>query len=219
VQSVRRADSCYSQERAVEPKRDRKSHRTDEVLRFFIDRFSGEVGRVVLVKLAYLADLESWRHLGRALSDLRYRVDNYGPFDPSFFHSLERLLENGLVSEAKVPLATGTCYRYSSRQARPYHFNESELVVLNYIAMAFRGKKMGDVLDVAYSTEQFIAAKKRGKGAEVRLKDAKFQGAAEIGEVRLENVVEAFAAIKEGKYVDADEWIGELQSQVGPDGP
>lgn len=194
--------------RPVDHDKERKPPRTDEVLRFFVDRFSGEIGCVVLVKLAYMADLEAWRHLGRPITNLRYRVDNHGPFDRSFYDSIERLKAQDLIAEAEIPFPTGTGFRYSSRRAEPYSFTEAEMAVLQFIATTFEGKSMSDILDVAYSTEPFAAVKGRGKGAEIKLKEAKFKGAREIGNIKLEHVIEGFAAIRDGRSTDVGEWVG-----------
>jgi hypothetical protein len=54
--------------------------RNAQVLRYRLEVVPG-IGHTKLAKFAYLADLESRKYLGRAISSLRYALDRDGSFD------------------------------------------------------------------------------------------------------------------------------------------
>ena len=72
--------------------------RNAQVLRYLLEVAPG-VGRIKLVKYAYLADCEAYRYLGRAISNFRYRFDKHGPFDRAFFDTKDELVREGYATE------------------------------------------------------------------------------------------------------------------------
>ena len=53
--------------------------RNAQVLRYLLE-VAPAVGRIKLIKYAYLADCEAHRYIGRQISKFRYRFDKHGPF-------------------------------------------------------------------------------------------------------------------------------------------
>ena len=58
-------------------------------------------GRTQIVKYLYLADYEARRYLGRPITELSYRWDRHGPFDPAILQYLKELCDEDEVSEEK----------------------------------------------------------------------------------------------------------------------
>src|SRR5688500_5837287 len=85
-----------------------------DLIRFFVHHVPG-TGRTQIVKFLYLADLESRRHLGRPLSDLRYIWYHYGPFAQEIYEHLDVLCERNVITVEQVvyPPDGKTGYRYS----------------------------------------------------------------------------------------------------------
>lgn len=181
--------------------------RTDEVLRFFVDRYSGQIGRTFLVKLAYMADYQSHRYLGRPLSGLTYAVDNHGPFDQSFYRSIERLKSAGSIDEVPVDFGferLGRCFY--SRRSEPYSFDDAELAVLTHIAGHFAGTNLNHILDVVYETEPFVQAEQLGRGARLPMTVVDGDGTKECGGIRLEGVMRGLADLSAGRTIALEDW-------------
>ena len=87
---------------------------------YIIDRVGeqdGSVGRTVLMKLVYLADVEHYRQYGSQATELRWRFHHYGPYA----HELERTAGNlGLeIDEQKFGGTAGP------RAAEGYHYRRT----------------------------------------------------------------------------------------------
>lgn len=65
--------------------------KTADLIRLVVAHLDGRLGRSRLVKMMYLADVESRRHLGHPISDLNYYVDNFGPFDSALYGHVAEL--------------------------------------------------------------------------------------------------------------------------------
>jgi hypothetical protein len=81
--------------------------RTEVLVRYFVEWFSGEIGRTQIVKYLYLADLEARRYLGRPVSSLRWKKHNFGPFDARVLQAVEQLEKEGAIQAQQVSYPNG----------------------------------------------------------------------------------------------------------------
>jgi len=65
--------------------------KTGDLIRMVVSRLSGSVGRLRLIKMLYLIDVEARKHLGHPITDLQYYVDEFGPFDKAIYGHVDRL--------------------------------------------------------------------------------------------------------------------------------
>lgn len=192
----------------------RSDKRSQDVIRYFVDRLSGQVGRTFLVKLAYMADLEAHRQLGRSLTNLEYRVNNYGPFDPAFFDAVAALEAGGDVEQSSHVFPDGSRgYRFESRRIRPYEFSPPEEAVLSFVLESFGDGKLSDLLDAVYETKPFVHARDCGAGTRIPLEIVDGDGARELGGITLEKALEGRAAASRGEFTELEEWLSELPSE------
>lgn len=135
--------------------------REEQMVAFFVNECSGSVGRTRLMKLLYLADYESRRYLGRAISTINYIWHDYGPFDSNLYSWLESLQSQGLIQQQRVPAANGNAYVYSPAAIAPSHdFTEAELDILNYVRREYSQRNFRELLDdIVYETEPMLKAK------------------------------------------------------------
>jgi hypothetical protein len=181
-----------------------------------LDRLSGKIGRTFLVKLAYLADHEARRFLGRPLTAFEYRVDNYGPFDPQFFATLDEMAAEGEIVEQHVIFPTGKPgFRLHStglRQAS--EFTAAEQAVLSYILGQNGESRLDDLLESVYQTEPFVKAQAQGRGTALPMDELNDAGIVELGGVRLEDAIAGHAAAVAGRLVDLEDWAAGLPREA-----
>jgi Protein of unknown function (DUF4065) len=136
---------------------------TEELVSYFVDRLSGRVGRTMLMKLLYLADLESRRYLGRPISAMNYQLHHYGPFDQELYRALAALRDAGEISEEPIEFPAGVGYRYASRRpGRTHSFSRVDEAILGYVFKTYAEYDLQGVLDVVYSSKPM----KKLEGAE-----------------------------------------------------
>src|SRR5437867_11045996 len=111
--------------------------RNAQVLRYLLEVAPG-VGRIKLVKYAYLADCEAYRYLGRAISNFRYRFDKHGPFDRAFFDTKDELVREGYATETPTRIGPYDGYDYRpTNQPGAYGFSQAEGEILRYVAETY----------------------------------------------------------------------------------
>lgn len=183
------------------PKPRRPEDRTREILCYFIERLSGSIGRTRLAKLVYMADLEARRYLGHPVSTLRYRVDNFGPFDAKLFKELEILKDRGEVFEERIQTSEGKpWYRYRSRTVRSHSFTRGEEAILTYIVSQYGEKNLRDFLDdVIYATTPFVRVMKKARGTPIPMEIIDNEARERLGGVDLEKVLLAEEEARAGK--------------------
>jgi uncharacterized phage-associated protein len=175
---------------------------TEELVSYFVDRLSGRVGRTMLMKLLYLADLESRRYLGKPISSMNYQLHHYGPFDQELYRALNTLRDAGEITEEPIEFPAGVGYRYASlRQGRTHNFSRAEEAILGYVFKTYAEYDLQSVLDVVYSSKPM----KRLEGVEgdtrlpMECVDNEMQIA--LGGIDLERALAAEENRKQGKSV------------------
>lgn len=121
---------------------------------YFVDRLPRS-GRTQIVKYLYLADLESRRHRGRSLTELKWQKHNHGPFDPQILSALESLTECGHVSEEEVEFPDGKRGRLYSTESTPrIEFSDSDQAILDVVVKQYGNLTLRQLLDdVVYDSE------------------------------------------------------------------
>lgn len=134
--------------------------RNAQVLRYLLAVAPG-VGRIKLVKYAYLADCEAYRYLGRAISNFRYRFDKHGPFDRAFFAAKDELVRAGVATETPTRIGPYDGYDYRpTSEAVEYGFTQEEAEILRYVAETYLTESATRLCeDVVYETPPMKAAK------------------------------------------------------------
>jgi Protein of unknown function (DUF4065) len=146
--------------------------RTAQLIQYFVQRAPG-CGRTRLVKFIYLADHESRRFLGRALTDLQYRWDNHGPFTPEILRQVNWMRENGNLTEQCHGEDGYVWYEYRPTEyAIPVAFRREERAILDHILAKYADMKLGALLDdIVYQTRPMQEAKMRGETLNMSLID------------------------------------------------
>ncbi len=134
--------------------------RNAQVLRYLLQVAPG-IGRTKLAKFAYLADLEAWKYLGRAISDFTYFFDQHGPFDSGgFFGAMSELKTLGFVTENQIPCGQYAGYEMlPTSQAAEFDFSPAEAEVLRYVATTYLSKTARELCDdIVYKTQPMVEA-------------------------------------------------------------
>jgi Protein of unknown function (DUF4065) len=185
--------------------------RVAQLIRRIVERVPG-CGRTRIVKLIYMADHEARRYLGRPLTDLCYRWDNYGPFDPEIQRQINYLMAEEQVEETVNTASGGYIYYQYSPIGHGIHsdLNREEAVVFDFIIDRFANMKLADLLDdVVYQTRPMTSATTRGE----RLKMDLVNGEERIPGVELENVIAGYEQIEKGQKKSLDEIMLSLQER------
>jgi hypothetical protein len=176
---------------------------TPAVLRFLISHLSGRVGRAQLLKLVYLADVESRRYLGRPLTSLRYTWQAGGPSDKALDRHLEVLRADGSIIDE--PVAWGVSVSaplyvfFGPIAATP--FTRGEEAVLSFITRSYADSKLGALIDeMIEATEPVRLARRAHRlGARLAMSTEDNKAREEYGGVDLERLLESEAQIREGR--------------------
>lgn len=183
--------------------------RNAQVLRYLLEIAPG-VGRIKLVKYAYLADCESYRYLGRAISDFRYRFDKHGPFDRAFFDAKEELVEEGFATETATRIGPYDGYDYRpTDEPLEYGFTREEAEILRYVAATYMSETATRLCeDVVYQTPPMKAAK-----VGERLKMDMMKEEPDPLGFNLERLLAAEASVDEGRFRSLKEAVDELRAR------
>lgn len=188
--------------------------RAPDLVRYFVERLSGRVGRTRLAKLLYLADLEARRYLGQPLTRFVYRKLDYGPFDPQFYQVLDFLKERGEVREDVHELPEGCVYRYHAvALARPHPFGRAEEAILTHILStftSFEGRDLEDFLDVVYETRPMRSVEGSPHGTSLPMEEVDNEARIALGGVSLEDALLAEEEARQGKTVRWEDLRSEL---------
>jgi uncharacterized protein YwgA len=177
--------------------------RVAQLIRQIVERVPG-CGRTRIVKLLYLADHEARRYLGRPLTDLDYRWDNFGPYDPEIQRQINCLKGEGQIQEVANLAPEGyTWYQYNpaGRGVR-CELGKEEAVLFDYVIQTYSDMKLQDLLDeVVYQTRPMTAAANRGERLRMELVD----GEKRIPGLELENVIRGVEQIDNGQKRSLEE--------------
>lgn len=128
-------------------------NRTAQIVGYLLSH-SGAVGHTRLLKLLYLADLESRRLRGRPISDLRYRFHHFGPFDPGIYAVVGELERDGLAEERTIQHRGGKVERQVvalgdlPRDA----IDPVDEHILAYVSRTYARLPLDDLLKIVYET-------------------------------------------------------------------
>src|SRR5438034_2302755 len=183
--------------------------RNAQVLRYLLEVAPG-VGRIKLVKYAYLADCEAYRYLGRAISNFRYRFDKHGPFDRAFFDAKDELLREGVATETSTRIGPYDGYDYRpTEEAVEYGFTQEEAEILRYVAKTYlNATAIGLCEDVVYKTPPMLAAK-----VGERLKMETMREEPDPLGFNLERLLAAEASVEAGRFRPLKEAVDELRAR------
>ena len=128
--------------------------RNAKVLRYLVEQ-APDIGRIHLIKFAYLADHEARRYLGHPITDFKWIRYKHGPFDPGFYDAVKELTTAGALREEVIDFPNGTRgYRYQTTgNAVNYGFPDEEAALLAHIAdtyVIWAARELCD--DVVYQT-------------------------------------------------------------------
>jgi uncharacterized protein YwgA len=136
------------------------------MLKFFLQQTPKGLGQTRLQKLAYLADLEARKLIGRPISDFRYTFHHYGPFDSALYDAIQELTETGYASRSEVDYGEGFVEKRVRDTGRPalLDFAPAELEILSYVVEKYTRTPLKSLLDdVVYETEPMKNVQKRGQ--------------------------------------------------------
>ena len=185
--------------------------KNEEIVKYIVERASGRVGRVRLMKYAYLADLECRRYLGRPLSTFRYKLHHYGPFDRTLYDVLESLKAAHLIAEEQYPWQGTIGYAYHNvSEPVAFSLSPAERFILDFVIEGFEQHDMDRLLeDTVYETPPVKNAK---PGEVLNMEGANNEMKQKLGGIDLERVLVAERQISEGRYTDLESVLKELES-------
>lgn len=200
------------------------AHRTDatnvaslsrnaQVLKFFLQQTGAGLGVTKLQKLAYLADLEARKYLGRPITTFDYYWHDHGPFDGALYTAKDELVDGGHAKEEQREYFGYRERRLIDRgKAAPFDFDAYELEVLRFVADTYLATELRKLLtEVVYKTRPMKAVKSRGERLPMEQVDN--SGEAELG-YDPKRVIEAEAALARGEYVLASDFFDGLRRQA-----
>lgn len=188
--------------------------RNAQVLRYLLQVAPG-VGHTKLAKFAYLADLEARKYLGHPISNLRYVLDQHGPFDSrGFFKARDELVAAGYITETPQYFGSYLGYEMSPTPKVPeYDFSVAEVEVLSYVAKTFLSKSAIALCeDVVYKTEPMERVKKK-MGERLPMDDMNRDSKDELG-FSLEHMLEGEVDAEAGRVSPLADAMNELRAQT-----
>lgn len=186
--------------------------RNAKVLRYLIEQ-APDIGRIQLIKFAYLADHEARRYLGHPITQFKWIRYKHGPFDPSYYDALKELTGAGLVREAVIDFPNGAHgYRFAAMgKELDYGFSDEEAALLAYVAetyVVWGARELCD--DVVYQTSPMKADVAMNKELPMdQLDNAEHK---ELG-FDLSRMLAGERSVHEGRYRPLTDVIHELQAR------
>lgn len=190
--------------------------RNAEVLKYFSEKAQG-LGVTHLQKLAYLADLEARKLLGRPISEFEYIWHHHGPFDKALYHARDELAAKGFVERDERYTIYGSVEKrtFDTGKSAEYSFSPAEREILDYVARTYVPAGLSDVLAHVYQTEPMKQAV-RGRRVPVEVLDNRDRAA--IG-FDLEEVLAAERDLDNGRYTLATDFFNGLRAQISSGRP
>jgi len=133
--------------------------RNAELVKFFAEQYDGGVPRTVLVKFIYMADLIAREFLGEPISELSYRLDKHGPYDPAIEDAVTEVIvaELGWETIERYSLPTGAPGQYKRLHVTgrpiPFDFTLGQNEILAYVVKNYVPMPKKELLEeVVYET-------------------------------------------------------------------
>jgi hypothetical protein len=184
--------------------------RNEQLVKYVIERLSGQVGRIRLMKYLYLADLEARRYLGHPLSRFEYHLDRYGPFDAGIYNVLDSLKTKGLIGEDLYPWqgSTGFVYHDSSEPV-VFSLSPAERYLLEYVIRKFHAVEMSQLLeDIVYETWPMKKATQHGELLDMDAVNNTMKQ--RLKGIDFDRLLLGEQQIREGNYTTLDDVLKEL---------
>lgn len=114
----------------------------------------------VLMKLAYLVDLVSYKKNTVQISDFTYIRFYYGPYDSKVNKYVEGLLQEGLLSASTEYTNSGNeyvVYRFNDDKEVSFdELTESEISLIDKVLEGLKGYGAKTLTDIAYKTAPLV---------------------------------------------------------------
>lgn len=193
------------------------SSKNAQIIKFIIERLSGELGRTHLLKLVYLSDYHFHKLFGKPISTFKYVWHKKGPFDSTFYDHIKSLKEEGCIKEVAVefPSCSGYIFHDLPNQIEYDDLSVQDLYILEYVIRTYGKANLTTLLeDVVYKTEpmeELTTKDAYGERLPMEKVDNKDKEALYEG-LAPEDIIEGEKAIKEGKVRTLEEVFSALQS-------
>lgn len=181
------------------------------VIRYFVDRLPN-IGRTLVVKYLYLADLESRRYRGKPLTDLDYIWYDHGPFDSEIYAQLDILRQGNFIKQECVQYPNGKYgYQYAAGDnPLPDELAPDERAILDAVVEQYGAMSLQALLDdVVYQTKPMLDAKERN-ARDGQLRMELVDNEARIPGLELERMHAAVRHLDEGKGRPLDDFLANL---------
>lgn len=188
-----------------------------DAARFILSRFNAKIGRTLLMKMLYLADLQAHRFLGRSITGIPYRWYHNGPFDETLYKVVERLKDAQELVEDRYQSSYGpmaSSFKYVGVPPATC-LGEAEDCILSSVLVDYCGTDLAKLLDdVIYKTKPMELAKAaNAKNQPLNMSAVNFEGRDEFGGIELEEVLRGEADARAGRGKTLEEVGVELRSQ------
>ncbi len=188
--------------------------KTAQVLKYFAQQYGTKgIPRKRLVKAAYMTDVLARQYLGRAITDLAYIKDHYGPNARELPTYTRELVASELADEVRERDESISFIRLKDRgRAAVFEFTLGELEILGYVAKNYLDMDISEFIDdVVKESDPFKAVEREGELLPMeRLDNTKRR---ELG-FDLERVVSAERDAKEGKYLTLATFADAIRAQI-----
>lgn len=171
----------------------------------------GDMGVTRLLKLIYLADLESRRLRGRPVSSLRFFFHKHGPFDSAFYTALEELQRENLVTEAGIWHPDGSRERSLTLKGDvPLGLDPVDLHILNGVCDTYGRMPLSDLLARVYESPP-MRGLERGNTLPMDIVDNRDKD--EIG-FDIEALIAAQQEAEGGNYESGTDFFDGLRAKI-----
>jgi hypothetical protein len=138
----------------------------ESILHHLVSRHSGRLGRIYLMKLCYLIDLEARRYLGAPVTDFHYRFHRLGPLTARFDRRLDGLVRKGRVMEKMIILRTTAGFEYHAGNGAVdlSPLSPGQRRILDHVSETYGRIDLAALIDLVFETAPMKAAKERQGG-------------------------------------------------------
>jgi len=122
------------------------------------------LNRTKLVKILYFLDLTAWNEIGRTITGVEWRCDNYGPYAADIVETCTRMSASGELAATQIQNDFGTTeYRLRSKCPRYFQEPSPSLVKLVDGVVGEYGLYIASTLrDLSYKTEPMLYVQTHG---------------------------------------------------------
>lgn len=183
--------------------------RNAQVLKYFTQQRQS-IPSTILLKLAYLADLEARKYFRRPISSFDWQYHTYGPFDKAFYAALDELRRADLIRQTEDRWGNYVAKPvYDCGDSVPFEFTAAETQILDWVVRTYRSSAVGQFLEeIVYETEPMKQAE-RGQAVPMELVDGT---ESERVSVDFDAVFVAADEATQGSCQPLDEVFDELQA-------